>query len=393
MIEPYEQFAITKYLLQLLTHGRLQAKALSEICEFLERNSSFLGLEPWEEMISEQLEDLQKAMSEKSGVRTAYRKTLSAIKGGLENHYDNLKGTPPGNLENNLAILAGELVLGPVERDFFGLLLRYHIHDNFQNLYNEITREHLNLHETCAYCLGLEPHTITDLLRPSSRLLSSGIIGQPGHSGNDFDDQFEIPDAVRTGLQKACGVKEDIRHYILGHPATPSLDWNDFDHLGETRDRLAAYLTAALERRIPGVNILLWGPPGTGKTEFCKTLAAHLDVTLYALGEKDEDGREPNRRERTACLQLAQNLLRFGKKSLLLFDEMDDLFEENALARLFGAKLAGGSRVFTHRLFENNPVPTLWIINDPQILDAAVIRRMSLAIEITIPPVKTREKV
>jgi AAA+ superfamily predicted ATPase len=52
-----------------------------------------------------------------------------------------------------------------------------------------------------------------------------------------------------------------------------------------------------------------------------------------------------------------------------------------------------GSKVFTNRLFENNPIPAIWTINDAKLLDESIIRRMALAIEMPIPPAKTRERV
>lgn len=393
MIESYEQLIVTNYLLRLITDCHLSPQVLVEICEFLERDSAFLGLELCDEEFLERLDEFQGAVREKTGIRKAYRKTISAIEAKLTDHLAELKGSLLSALESNLVILADELDLDPVERGFFGLLVRYLTHDNFQRIFNELTRQHLSLLEVCAICLGTDRHTLNEKLRQNSRLISSGIVCQPGRNGNDLDDNFEIPDAVRTGMQKACGVKEDIRRYILGEPAIASLHWDDFDHLGETPARLARYLKTAIENQIPGVNILLWGPPGTGKTEFCKTLAEHLDVKLYPIGEKDEDGKEPCRKERIEYLQLAQSLLRYQSQSLLLFDEMDDLFEGSVMARLFGGKLSSGSKVFTNRLFEKNPIPTIWTINDAKLLDEAVVRRMSLAIELTIPPVKAREKV
>ena len=74
---------------------------------------------------------------------------------------------------------------------------------------------------------------------------------------------------------------------------------------------------------------IVHGPPGTGKTEFAKTIASHLGLTLYSVGEEDEDGDEPTRRERLASLRLAQTLLQDQDDCLVLFDEMDDLFESN----------------------------------------------------------------
>lgn len=393
MVDSFEQLMVTRYLLQLLSNGQLLPKALAEVCDFLESNGSFLGLDLWDDTFWESLDKYQDAVRNKTGVRGSYRKTMADILAHLSKSLSELAGAPPGNLETNLSVLAEELKLDSLERDFLGLLTRYQLYEGFQRFLNDLTREHLSLEVVCASCLDVEKQSLWEKLRPSSRLMATGIICQPGSNGQDLDDHYRLPEAVRTGLLKASGAKEDIRHYILGPPATAALDWNAFEHLGESRTRLARFLKTAIDNRISGVNILLWGPPGTGKTEFCKTLAQHLKVNLYAIGEKDEDGEEPSRRERTGCLQLAQNLLRYQSKSLLLFDEMDDLFEGNPLARLFGVKSSTGSKVFINRLLENNPIPTIWTINEPRFLDNAVIRRMSLAMEITTPPLKARERV
>ncbi len=38
-------------------------------------------------------------------------------------------------------------------------------------------------------------------------------------------------------------------------------------------------------------------------------------------------------------------------------------------------------------------MPTLWVINDANLLDATVLRRMSLAVEVKVPPARVREQV
>ena len=91
--------------------------------------------------------------------------------------------------------------------------------------------------------------------------------------------------------------------------------------------------------------------------------------------------------------RLAQSLLRYQNNNLLLFDEMDDLFECSGLSAMFGGKLQFSSKVFTNRLFEKNPVPTIWIINDVMSLDETIVRRMSLVLEIKSPPKSSRQAV
>src|SRR5947208_4239319 len=60
------------------------------------------------------------------------------------------------------------------------------------------------------------------------------------------------------------------------------------------------------------INILLHGNPGTGKTEFCRTLAAELGCTLFGVGEADDWGGEPSRdrsEEHTSELQSPDHLV------------------------------------------------------------------------------------
>ena len=116
------------------------------------------------------------------------------------------------------------------------------------------------------------------------------------------------------------------------------------------------WIKGALASGAPGVNILLHGPPGTGKTEFCKVLAGRLDVSLYSVGESDDKGEEPVRGERLQELRLAQRLLAGHGGSLLLFDEMEDLLVDPFPAwEPFGPRSRSGfgnagSKVYLHRL-------------------------------------------
>lgn len=61
-------------------------------------------------------------------------------------------------------------------------------------------------------------------------------------------------------------------------------------------------------------------------------LARKIGADLRAVGETDDDGGEPSRRERLAELTMASRMLGQRSDTVLLFDEMEDLFGAGGLS-------------------------------------------------------------
>ena len=191
-----------------------------------------------------------------------------------------------------------------------------------------------------------------------------------------------------------------MQRLLLDEAGPGELRWSDFDHVAGDRDQLERILRGALRSVRKGVNVLVHGPPGTGKTEFCKTLAARLEAPLYVVGESDAAGGEPSRQERIQELRLAQRLLAEDRRSILLFDEMEDLLsgQGEVLAALLGshrvpARSAEGSKVFMNRLLEQTSVPILWTSNAARWTSPVLLRRMMFALELRQPPLRVRARI
>lgn len=186
---------------------------------------------------------------------------------------------------------------------------------------------------------------------------------------------------------------EAIEQRLIGQRQTARLDLADYDHMAGTCDFLRRLLAGALESGRPGVNILLHGEPGTGKTEFCRSLAAALGSTLYAVGEADCDGDEIDRTERLDALRLADRLSARRGRTLLLFDEMEDVLQSGERIAAGGRVVRrAGSKVFFNRLLESNAVPILWTTNAIAEFDPAFLRRMTFVCEMKRLPAQQRQK-
>jgi SpoVK/Ycf46/Vps4 family AAA+-type ATPase len=219
-------------------------------------------------------------------------------------------------------------------------------------------------------------------------LSDNGLLVRFGLIGKDDNDDCHLSDLVDKILSKKQLAAPQIHALLLGAPASASLSWDDFAHLGELRDLAARILAHGGDNAAKAANILIYGPPGTGKSEFVKTLAARLGLSAHFVGEDNGDNTEPNRQERIAALMIANALGATGKM-IVAVDEADDLFEgvdeDSAATRQ-------GSKVFMNRLVERITAPTIWIVNDISLLDPAVVRRMNLVMRFPKPSLSVRKK-
>ncbi len=279
------------------------------------------------------------------------------------------------------------------------LLLRYQANPVFESLVSDIFNSRDHRHElnirgrVLPLLLGISAGTVARRLRNDAPLIRAGLVSI------DNDGDLKAIDRLNRLALSPAEMEQDVNRLLFDAAPPSELDWSDFDHVAGDRDHVAMLLRGAFESGAPGVNILLYGPPGTGKTEFCKTVAKRLGVTLYSVGEADEDGHEPSRRERLQELRLAQRLLSQDRRALILFDEMEDLLADGisgfGFSRgPFAAKSQGGaSKVFMHRLLERAPAPTLWAMNDAECVSPALLRRMMFAFELRLPTSRVRARV
>ena len=316
----------------------------------------------------------------------------SDLRKRLADRFATVAHPKPDVLTQNIILLADHVGLTSEERAIFELAVRAARSGPVKSLCNALVDDaRIAVLDAVIYLSGLPVASVRRALAPTGRLLASGLLqfDKPPLSGLGL-----LPsDRLVVALDPPSRSLADILGKLFARVGDPSVEWEDFEHLGTGRDFAFRLLRGALKRREKGVNILLHGVPGTGKTEFCKALAERLGAGLHAVGEADDDGDEPSRFERLQQLRLGQRLLSDQGNSIILFDEMEDLLPglENGM---FGfSTRRAGSKVHFNRLLENNPVPTLWTTNNISDCDPAFLRRISFTLELRTPPATVRSRI
>lgn len=238
-------------------------------------------------------------------------------------------------------------------------------------------------HETDLGVMLAEVAGIETLALRRAQPLRLGLVRLRDRRGGGVE--IEIGWTLERLFDRPANDADELLEIVIGPRQQARLAVGDFAGRAQEVDFLVRLLRGALDQRATGVNILIHGPPGTGKTELARTLAAAGGATLFSVGEADEDGEEPNRWERMSALRLAHRMLASRDGALLLFDEMEDAIGDASVAEGGWMKGRQGSKLWINRLIETNPVPVIWTTNAVGNIDPAILRRMSFILRLDPP--------
>jgi SpoVK/Ycf46/Vps4 family AAA+-type ATPase len=238
--------------------------------------------------------------------------------------------------------------------------------------------------------LDVPKSEIAHALRPHGALRATRLLQL--RTGTRHDPPLSLLDGFAEVLSREHRGIDGLVAFFVRRAPRGELTLADFAHMHEGVDLLAGVLRGALRSRAHGVNLLFYGDPGTGKTELARALATELGARLYQVNDVDSDGDGIEGSSRLGACALAQRMLSRARRSLLVFDEAEDIFPHEAYS-MFGMKQRStNQKSWTHRLLEETPVPTIWIANRAEQIDAATLRRFLVAMELRTPPRQVRAR-
>jgi len=247
-----------------------------------------------------------------------------------------------------------------------------------------------------AHIFGQSESDVLAGLRQDSTLTASGILELESHR-DDLEDRLSLLHGISTLLTTEHESSNALIDRFLKRAGDTSLKQENFPHLTQDWKTLERYLAQSMRDREIGTNILLYGVPGTGKTEFVKAISMSLGADLYEISFSDHDGDPIYGMARLRAYNLCQKILCQKPNTILMFDEIEDVFSSSggflALLGIESSERGGkSSKAWINRSLERNATPSIWVTNDADI-DPAYLRRFDYSVRFPVPPQKVRMEI
>jgi SpoVK/Ycf46/Vps4 family AAA+-type ATPase len=245
-------------------------------------------------------------------------------------------------------------------------------------------------------------HAVEAALQRNSRLLTCGLVTLYAHGDVALERLLKVPRVLGQRIPMQTGNPELILSYLVVPLQTPTLGLADFHYMQDSTQLAQAWLAGALESGNGptrcGTHLLVTGAPGLGKTEWVRALLAEFagmrTVTAMELVVMGDDGVALSGEDRLSHLRLTLNMMRNTPGGVIVFDEADDVFRAGGDGTSTGgdssAVTMANHRASLNRLIEDSRIPVIWIMNNPEILDPAVLRRFDTVIAFDAMPRSVR---
>ena len=302
-------------------------------------------------------------------------------------------------LKENLNAIGDRLGLNRVEKMIVLFATMAETDRVFSNFIEKLPHRYSGLTAITMVLAGVIGAAITeveDAIGKGGRLYRIGILR--------MEDSLEISDALclPEHMTKMLLVRhKDIysmlsRYFYELSDSTLSIE--DYKGIADgIIESIARYIGKLMKGRVSGGNILIYGPPGTGKSELGRLLSRIVGATAYEVSTQDEYGNQLDVDKRMQAYRLAQGILSGEQKTILIFDEADDVLASNRF-NLFGEEFyvpgeSNSRKGWINMALETNEVATIWICNDASRIERAYLRRFGMILELPLPTIDVRRNI
>lgn len=311
---------------------------------------------------------------------------LRAAVSTRQHQLDNSRVTD-SRLFGNLQLMQHTLGLTDIEVDLIAFRAMLRLHPGFEVLagkYIGLCTDFV-FHRRLARLFETSGDKVEAALSPQSSLVRHGIMSVFRGCLGPLENRIKLIPGFITPLMRPAGSATELLASVLPERREPRLTLSDYPHIAEEIGLTRARLAYGLAQRSRGVNVLLYGIPGVGKSELAAALAAALDRPLYVLQSVDDADDSQTPRARLRKLAQLQRLAHATGGSLVLVDEAEDLFPT-----VWSDSEKTPTKAAVNACLEENPTPTIWISNRIQHMDVAFLRRFDTVVR--VPPLPANLK-
>ena len=301
-------------------------------------------------------------------------------------------------LKRNLEWIIETAQLSETEARVFEMAVLIRAFPSLGNLFSETEPRSAGDHYyLLASLFDLDPLLVKDALRRDSVLMRCALVNFWNHGLTSFNSFLKAPHGLTDNLEHHTAEPDSLLRSFILPLQKATLGLHDFDYM-KRHNRLAmAWLSGALESsrlQHQGGHMLVYGAPGLGKTEWVRALLHQAGVNAMELAVFAETGVALTGVDRLRNLRMSMYFMQHTPRGVLVFDEADDVFggrhhevEENGND---SATVARNHRASLNHTLETSGLPVIWIMNDPDVLDPAVVRRFDAVIQFEPMPRNNR---